>query len=178
MEQVPVLKKSIVETYLTNFRTMEFPESMHSEQLVTEQDKVRPSVRRDEISDVQWTGKIVCDPMSAIWGKLLYVSYSQFITCIIVVLSLPSLLLSHLIIKPLSLSLSHLTSPVCRTSLLKALWEKEKLLVTSDFSFTHGIFHHFGELSVIFIKSKLVYKLFQTGRVSVSSFGKSLIKWI
>ena len=30
------------------------------------------------------------------------------------------------------------------TSLLKTLWEKEKLLVTSDFSFSHSVFYPFG----------------------------------
>ena len=30
------------------------------------------------------------------------------------------------------------------TSLLKTLWEKEKLLVTSNFSFSHGVFYLFG----------------------------------
>ena len=30
---------------------------------------------------------------------------------------------------------------VCSTSLLKTLWEKEKLLVTSNFSFSHSIFY-------------------------------------
>ena len=30
------------------------------------------------------------------------------------------------------------------TSLLKTLWEKEKLLVTSNFSFSHSVFHPFG----------------------------------
>ena len=29
------------------------------------------------------------------------------------------------------------------TSLLKTLWEKEKLLVTSNFSFSHSIFYQF-----------------------------------
>ena len=29
------------------------------------------------------------------------------------------------------------------TSLLKTLWEKEKLLVTSNFSFTHSVFYLF-----------------------------------
>ena len=33
------------------------------------------------------------------------------------------------------------------TSLLKTLWEKEKLLVTSNFSFTHSVFYLFRELS-------------------------------
>ena len=55
---------------------------------------------------------------------------------------------------------------VCSTSLLKTLWEKEKLLVTSNFSIFHSVFYPFGELSAIFIKSKIVVcKLFQFGRV-------------
>ena len=32
---------------------------------------------------------------------------------------------------------------VCSTSLLKTLWEKEKLLVTSNFSFSHSFFYSF-----------------------------------
>ena len=32
---------------------------------------------------------------------------------------------------------------VCCTSLLKTLWEKEKLLVTSNFSFSHSVFYPF-----------------------------------
>ena len=39
---------------------------------------------------------------------------------------------------------------VCSISLLKTLWEKEKLLVTSNFSFSHIVFHPYGELSAIF----------------------------
>ena len=55
---------------------------------------------------------------------------------------------------------------VCSTSLLKTLWEKEKLLVTSNFSFSHSVFHLFGELPTIFIKFEIVVcKLFQFGRV-------------
>ena len=55
---------------------------------------------------------------------------------------------------------------VCGTSLLKTLWEKEKLLVTSNFSFSHSVFYPFGELSAIFIKFEIVVcKLFQFGRV-------------
>ena len=30
------------------------------------------------------------------------------------------------------------------TSLLKTLWEKEELLVTSNFSFSHSVFYLFG----------------------------------
>ena len=48
----------------------------------------------------------------------------------------------------------------------KTLWEMEKLLVTSNFSFSNSIFYPFGELSVIFIKFEIVVcKLFQFGRV-------------
>ena len=57
-------------------------------------------------------------------------------------------------------------SCVCRTSLLKTLWEKEKLLATSNFSFSHSVFYLFGELFVIFIKSEIVVcRLFQSARV-------------
>ena len=38
------------------------------------------------------------------------------------------------------------------TSLLKIQWEKEKLLVTSNFSFCHGVFYQCLELSAFFIK--------------------------
>ena len=48
------------------------------------------------------------------------------------------------------------------SSLLKTLWEKEKLLVTSNFSFTHSVFYPLKELSAIFIKFKIVIcRLFQ-----------------
>ena len=55
---------------------------------------------------------------------------------------------------------------VCSAWLLKTLWEKEKLLVTSNFSFAHSVFYPFGELCAIFIKFEIfVFKLFQFGRV-------------
>ena len=55
---------------------------------------------------------------------------------------------------------------VCRTRLLKTLWEKEKLLVTSNFSFSNSIFHPFGEYSAIFIKLEIVVcKVFEFCRV-------------
>ena len=55
---------------------------------------------------------------------------------------------------------------VCRTSALKTPWEKEKLLVTSNFSFSHSVFYLFGELSATFNKFEIVVcKLFQFGRV-------------
>ena len=54
---------------------------------------------------------------------------------------------------------------VCITSLLKTLWEKEKLLVQSNF-FSHSVFYPFGNFSAIFIKFKIVScNLFQSGRV-------------
>ena len=43
------------------------------------------------------------------------------------------------------------------TSLLKTLWEKEKLLViTSNFSFFHNVFYQLRELFAIYIKFKIV----------------------
>ena len=45
---------------------------------------------------------------------------------------------------------------VCSTRLLKTLWEKEKLLVTSNFSFSHSIFYPFGDLPAIFIEFETV----------------------
>ena len=71
------------------------------------------------------------------------------------------------------------TSPwflcVCSTSHLKALWEKEKLLITSNFSFSHSAFSPFGELSAIFIKFEIVIcNLFQFGGVLNLLFGKGL----
>ena len=55
---------------------------------------------------------------------------------------------------------------VCRLSLMKTLWEKEKLLVMSNFSFSHSVFNLFQKLSAIFVKLKIVVcKLFQFGRV-------------
>ena len=39
---------------------------------------------------------------------------------------------------------------VCSTNLLETLLEKEKLLVTSNFSFSHCVFYLFGELFAIF----------------------------
>ena len=62
---------------------------------------------------------------------------------------------------------------VCRTSLLKTLWEKEKLLVKSYFSFFHNVFYPFGELPAIFIKSEIVVcKLFHFGSVENFLFWK------
>ena len=55
---------------------------------------------------------------------------------------------------------------VCSTSLLKTLREKKKLLVTSNFSFSHSVFYPFGEHSAIFTKFEIVVCIpFQFGRV-------------
>ena len=52
------------------------------------------------------------------------------------------------------------------SSLLKTLWEKEKLLVMSNFFFSNSVFYVFREFSPIFIKFKnVVCKHFQNGRV-------------
>ena len=49
---------------------------------------------------------------------------------------------------------------VCSTSLLKTLWEKEKLLETSNFSFSHSVFYPYREFFFffffIFIKFEIV----------------------
>ena len=55
---------------------------------------------------------------------------------------------------------------VCSRSPLKTLWEKEKLLITSNFSISHSDFYPFGELSAIVIKFEIVVcKISQFGRV-------------
>ena len=55
---------------------------------------------------------------------------------------------------------------VCSISLLKTLWEEEKLLVTSNFSFSHSVFYSFGELSAILITHEVVVcKPFEIGGV-------------
>ena len=55
---------------------------------------------------------------------------------------------------------------VCSISLLKTLWEKEKLLGKSNFSFSHSVFYPFGKLSAILINFEIVVcKLFQFGRL-------------
>ena len=82
-------------------------------------------------------------------------------------------LLHHLMIlssyRPLFLALSQ-TSPCfyisAVQSLLKTLSENEKLLVTSNFSFSHSVFYPVRELSTIFIEYEIVLcMLFQFGRV-------------
>ena len=45
---------------------------------------------------------------------------------------------------------------VCSTSLSKSLWENEKLLLMSNFSFSHSVFYRYGKLSTIFIKFEII----------------------
>ena len=67
---------------------------------------------------------------------------------------------------------------VCNRSLLKTLREKEKLLVTSNFSFFLRVFYLFEELYVILIKFEIVVcQLFQFGKVLNLSFWKGLINF-
>ena len=61
------------------------------------------------------------------------------------------------------------TSPgflrVCSTILLKKLWKKEKLLVTSNFSFSYSVFYPLEEIFAIFNRYEIVVcKLFKSGR--------------
>ena len=56
---------------------------------------------------------------------------------------------------------------VCSICLLKKLWEKDKLLVTSNFSFSHIIFYPFGELSAFFF----FFFQIQNCRLQVFQFG-------
>ena len=60
---------------------------------------------------------------------------------------------------------------VYSTSLFKTLWETEKLLITSHFSFYHGVVYHFGELT-IFVKSKIAVCNLEESKYL--SFGKGL----
>ena len=66
---------------------------------------------------------------------------------------------------------------VCSICLLKTLWEKGKLLVTSNFSYTCSVFHPFRELSAIFTEFEIVVcKLFQFEGVKNVSLWKGLKK--
>ena len=55
------------------------------------------------------------------------------------------------------------------------MWEKEKLLVTSNFSFSYSVFYQLRKLSMIIINLKIVVcKLFQFVRIYNLSYGKEL----
>ena len=60
--------------------------------------------------------------------------------------SFPALQTSHYSMVPLKNFLNPFPNKpwflrVCSTSLLRTLWKKEKLLVTSNFSFSHSVFY-------------------------------------
>ena len=62
---------------------------------------------------------------------------------------------------------------VCNIRLLKTLWEKEKLLVMSNFSCSRSVFYPFRKLSAIFIKVEIVVcKLFQFGSLKFYIWGR------
>ena len=64
---------------------------------------------------------------------------------------------------------------VCCTNPLKTLWEKEKLLITSNFFFSHSVFYPFGEFSLI---SKLLSaNSFSLEESKICHLGKGLKKW-
>ena len=55
---------------------------------------------------------------------------------------------------------------VCSSGPLKILWEMEKSLITSNFSFSLSVFYPFGELSDFFIRFEIVVcQLSQFGSV-------------
>ena len=86
--------------------------------------------------------------------------------------------LENLFLRPTFLTVSQ-TSPGFYLSAVQVffetLWEKEKLLVMSNFSSSHSVFYPFGELSVIFIKFEtVVWKIFQFGRVQNLSSSNGL----
>ena len=67
---------------------------------------------------------------------------------------------------------------VCSKSLLKTLWEKEKLLITSNFSFSHSVFYPLRELSIISSNLKLSSaNSFNLEESKMLSFGKGLISF-
>ena len=62
---------------------------------------------------------------------------------------------------------------VCSTSLMKTMWEKEKLLMMSNFSFSHSDFYPVGELSAISIILKLLStKSFDSEESEICCLGK------
>ena len=64
----------------------------------------------------------------------------------------------------------------CSVGLLKTLWEKEKLLVMNNFSFSHGVFTSYGELPSIFKFENVVCNFFPFGIVKILLFGNGLIQ--
>ena len=141
--------------------------------LISGQNPAAPN--KDNVKNINKWGYIYPIEWKRLWEKqkLLVTSncsfsHNVFKSCLLVMCQYEYLLSNRLTLAQASLGF-------CNTSPLKTLWEKEKLLMTSNFSFSHIVFHPLGELSAIFIKFKIVVcKHFQFGRVYNLSFGKGL----
>ena len=55
---------------------------------------------------------------------------------------------------------------------MKTMWEKENLLVTSNFSFAHSVFYPYGEVSAIFILKLPSAKSFSLEESKIHCLGK------
>ena len=86
-----------------------------------------------------------------------------------------SVLKSFLSLNWLALSQKSPGFYVSAVRVLKTLSVNEKMLVTSNFSFSQSVFNPFGELCTIFIKYEIVVcKFFHLRSVQNLSFGKGL----
>ena len=93
--------------------------------------------------------------LKTLWKKekLLITRISHFYTVVSILLENFLPFSSHLKLSSAN-SCNLEESKICR--LLKTLWEEEKLLIMSNFSFSHSVFYPFEELSAIFIKFEIV----------------------
>ena len=62
------------------------------------------------------------------------------------------------------------------TSLLKTLWKKKKMLVTSIFSFSNNVFYSINDRNIIVVVYFVVCKCFQFVSSKISLFGNGLRK--
>ena len=64
---------------------------------------------------------------------------------------------------------------VSAVQVLKRLWEKEKLLMTSNYSFSYSVFYPFGEPSITLIRFEIVFSAnpFNLEASKICHFGKS-----
>ena len=100
--------------------------------------------------------RVNCFLCIVVFGRLYdYIAFNATFNSISVI-SRWSVQLSMLSCSSLTLSQTSPGIYLSSTSLLKTLWEKEKLLATSNFSFSHSVFYPFGKLSAIFINFKIV----------------------
>ena len=67
---------------------------------------------------------------------------------------------------------------VCSTSLMKIQWEKEKLLVTSNLSFSHSVFYHFGEFEKLFLNFTVALTDLYIFLIAFTNLVLTLYKWI